>query len=519
MGVSGSESIVSDNISDDSSVFFVENQFMGCYKREDLKTYRTQEWGTLIRYVDQVLKGGVDDFRLKLCMYAVELGFEINWVRNNKQTVVACCSKKLSDGCDWLVKASLCRHNNYFCITKLVNEHKCRGVVRLQKSSMMGSKIIKSLMLDKLRADPNKSVVDISKELKTDYGLDVSYHKAWYDKELARDAMMGNEAESYAQLNWFCQQTVTVNPEYEINVEIYSESKRFQRMFVSYSAWMKGFQACRPLLFIDATFITNKYQCQLLAATSKDGNSGTFSIFYFSSTVTGSVTGIVTDSVIGMYLVAYAIVDAESESNWRFFLEFLSLQLSKYSSCRYTDNAYLKHRISNLFMQCAYSRIVDTYEKNMEALLAEGGTLIEDVLEDLPKEIFVDGFGTGYVVIVRLNGVTGVVTTSVTGVVTSGVTGVVTVSVTGAVTGGVTESVTGSVAGALTFFRPIFFFSKYGEMTNNMVECFNNWVLPMNSLPIVEMNEVIRVKSMEYIETRKDEVKDWVSILCPKMEL
>ena len=41
----------------------------------------------------------------------------------------------------------------------------------------------------------------------------------------------------------------------------------------------------------------------------------------------------------------------------------------------------------------------------------------------------------------------------------------------------------------------------------------------MKSLPIVEMNEAIRVNSMKLITAWKEEAKDWVSILCPKMEL
>ena len=47
-------------------------------------------------------------------------------------------------------------------------------------------------------------------------------------------------------------------------------------MFMCYDAWMKDFQFCRPILFIDATFITNKYRGQLIGASAKDANQGTF---------------------------------------------------------------------------------------------------------------------------------------------------------------------------------------------------------------------------------------------------
>ncbi|KAK9902428.1 hypothetical protein M0R45_001667 [Rubus argutus] len=48
-----------------------------------------------------------------------------------------------------------------------------------------------------------------------------------------------------------------------------------------------GFGSCRPILFIDATFVKNKYKGQLIGATAKDANQG-------------------------LYPVAFAIVDAES---------------------------------------------------------------------------------------------------------------------------------------------------------------------------------------------------------------
>ncbi|KAL6129833.1 hypothetical protein ACLB2K_073182 [Fragaria x ananassa] len=269
LSASGSESVLSNNVSEDSSVSFDENDYLGCYRPEEAKRYCSKGWENYIKSKNQKFQGGVEEFRLKLCMYAIEMGFEYKNVRNTKKRVVAYCSKRESEHCGWCVKASLLEYNRFFVMTNLVNEHSCHSVVRLQTNKMMGSKIIKSIMLDKVRENPNKKAIDIYHEIKSDMG--------W------RSLIV---------------RFVESNPSSTIKIEYEPETRRFEQMFVCYDAWMKGFQFCRPIIFIDATFISNKYRGQLIGASAKDANQG-------------------------LYPVAYAIVDSETESNWRFLLQYI----------------------------------------------------------------------------------------------------------------------------------------------------------------------------------------------------
>ncbi|XP_061988858.1 uncharacterized protein LOC133741866 [Rosa rugosa] len=463
-----SESVVSNTVCEDSSTMLEENDYLGCYRAEAPKSYMTKGWESYIHSEGQKFEGGVVEFRDKLRKYAIEIGFSYEFVRNDKVRVIAQCSKKHSQGCNWLVKAYLCRANGFFMIKRLVNVHTCHGVIRLQKSKMMGSKVVKSIVLDKIRANPNKKPIDIADEIKSDYGLDVAYRTVWYGTELAKTALHGDEAESYAQLLWFSESVMKSNPDSRIVVEFHRETHRFQRMFVSYGAWMKGFQSCRPILFIDATFITNKYKGQIIAASAKDANQG-------------------------LYPVAYAIVDSENESNWSFFLEVLAEEFAKHPMRRVTfisdrhvglvsafprvfpnnphgfcfrhlmsnlsdkfpAGSYLKDRIPYLFMCCAYSRTPEMYEFNMEILRSEGGDIVAQFLEDLPKENWCMAYFNG---------------------------------------------------------------ERFGEMTNNLAESFNNWVLPLKSLPILDINDGIRVKSMASIAARKQDAHEWFSELCPVIE-
>ncbi|XP_061999316.1 uncharacterized protein LOC133716650 [Rosa rugosa] len=392
-----SESVVSNTVCEDSSTMLEENDYLGCYRAEAPKSYMTKGWESYIHSEGQKFEGGVVEFRDKLRKYAIEIGFSYEFVRNDKVRVIAQCSKKHSQGCNWLVKAHLCRANGFFMIKRLVNVHTCHGVIRLQKSKMMGSKVVKSIVLDKIRVNPNKKPIDIADEIKSDYGLDVAYRTVWYGTELAKTALHGDEAESYAQLLWFSESVMKSNPDSRIVVEFHRETHRFQRMFVTYGAWMKGFQSCRPILFIDATFITNKYKGQIIAASHLMSNL----------------------------------------------------------SDKFPAGSYLKDRIPHLFMCCAYSRTPEMYEFNMEILRSEGGNIVAQFLEDLPKENWCMAYFNG---------------------------------------------------------------ERFGEMTNNLAESFNNWVLPLKSLPILDINDGIRVKSMASIAARKQDAEEWFSELCPVIE-
>ncbi|KAL6212328.1 hypothetical protein ACLB2K_017548 [Fragaria x ananassa] len=148
--------------------------------------------------------------------------------------------------------------NDYLECYKPEKAKSCHGVVRLQTNKMMGSKIIKSIMLDKVRENPNKKAIDIYHEIKSDYGMEVSYRTTWYGKERAREYVLGGDADSYAQLVWFGQKAVESNSGSTIKIEYEPETRGFERMFVCYDAWTKRFQFCRPIMFIDATFISNK---------------------------------------------------------------------------------------------------------------------------------------------------------------------------------------------------------------------------------------------------------------------
>lgn len=58
-------------------------------------------------------------------------------------------------------------------------------------------------------------------------------------------------------------------------LEVYLETGKFQRIFISIAACIEGFKkGCRPLVELDGTHIKSKWRGAMLAAVGKDANGG-----------------------------------------------------------------------------------------------------------------------------------------------------------------------------------------------------------------------------------------------------
>ncbi|XP_028088557.1 uncharacterized protein LOC114289102 [Camellia sinensis] len=67
---------------------------------------------------------------------------------------------------------------------------------------------------------------------------------------------------------------------------------------------------------------------------------------------------------------------------------------------------------------------------------------------------------------------------------------------------------------ANTFFRG----KRYGEMSSNVIESYNNWIDGAHELPITCMVDMIRVQIITQSSTRRAESKRWITKLCPVMK-
>ena len=262
----------SDVSSDDSNFEDDNNMIIGNFVSNNKRKYMSSEWDTYIFRTGQCFIGGAVEFRDKLCKFAVERGFEFRYLKNDKSRVTAACVKKNSDGCEWYVHASICKSNGYFYLNKLINEHTCTGVIRHHNHKRLGANVVSTIVSNKVRSDPLIKPKEIVKYLKQDYGFDIRYHIAYRGKEAANRILHGNEGKAYSQLAWYIESLKRTNPGSHCILE--SADGRFRRLFIAYGACISGFKWCRPMLFVDGTFIKNKYKGILLGACAKTGNKG-----------------------------------------------------------------------------------------------------------------------------------------------------------------------------------------------------------------------------------------------------
>ncbi|KAL7172800.1 hypothetical protein ACSBR2_032302 [Camellia fascicularis] len=284
-GVGESGDASRSNITDD------EMDLLPMFYQHEERTLLSCGWVNEITHVGQRFIGGAKDFRTALCKYAIEIGFEFVYVKNKKCRVTAVCSMRESKACLWRVHASLESANNFFYIRTLHDEHTCGAAVRTSKNSRMSLNLVASLIVNEVREYPQTRPIDVVRQFTDQYGLTITYNHAWLGVEKARTTTFGDFSMSYDEIRWYMDIMMSTNPGSYLCLDYNHQSGWFKRFFVAFNASIQGFRQCRPLLFINGTFLKGKYKGTLLTATAKDGDQGFFPL-------------------------AMAIVDTETTDSW-----------------------------------------------------------------------------------------------------------------------------------------------------------------------------------------------------------
>ncbi|XP_028122811.1 uncharacterized protein LOC114319946 [Camellia sinensis] len=431
------------------------------------KVFLSAPWAKGFSRIGQHFEGGASEFRNVLRKYAVECGFQIKFLKNDSVRVTAICAMNESKSCTWSVHERKLEANGFFYLRKWNSEHICGVAVRTSTHPLVGSDLVADIVSERVRDRPLTRPTEVILDLKQDYGLDISYRVAWLGVEKAMGELFSAHSISFDQLRWYSNAVLEHNPGTYINIEYDDHTQQFTRYFISFKACIDGFHHCRPLLFLDATFLKGRFKGFLLAATAKDGNQGLFPL-------------------------SYAVVDSENTSNWSWFLHHLAqvvhgdrpltfvsdrnlglleamptvfpnaehafclqhLQRNLRDRLRYTTSMHRARLVSKL-RHCAYASTVTAFNHRVEQFQKTGRSVASEFLANAHPQHWANAFFRG---------------------------------------------------------------RRYGEMCSNAAESFNSWVREARNLPITRMVDSIRTKLMRQMAKRRDASQLWTGTICPKME-
>ncbi|XP_026377973.1 uncharacterized protein LOC113272337 [Papaver somniferum] len=361
------------------------------------RSCKAAEWEFIIKGVGQYFYGGRDEARLVVEKYNHFFGRRMRVVKSNPEryTVEFYYKEKLE--CDWMFHAAPKTSNvkGHLFLKAYNGEHKCcAGYSDGTKADPVTRELIKSLIFKQIEQNPNKKARDIVRELKTDYGLEVSYDQAHAGKELCFKELYGEDIKSYTDLRWWCEAVEKHDPGSRDDLVV--EGGEFKSLFLAFDACISGFEYCRPVLFLDATFLTGKFRGCLMAATGKNANNGIFPL-------------------------AYGIVSAETVENWHWFLKKLESILGPRVLTFISDRhegliqgirdvfptfyhawcyQHLKNNVRSktnkkkgehcaamgLFKECFYSSTHEGFDQGMQKLKDMGSDGLHKFLSEIPVE-------------------------------------------------------------------------------------------------------------------------------------
>ncbi|KAF7119673.1 hypothetical protein RHSIM_Rhsim13G0031700 [Rhododendron simsii] len=392
---------------------------------------------------------------------AIALHFEIQTVKSDKTRFTAKCA---SEGCPWRIHAAKLPGVPTFTIRTIHDQHTCGGITHLghQQASVQW---VASSVEQSLRENPHYKPKEILEEIHRVHGITLSYKQAWRGKERIMAAVRGSFEEDYRILPQYCNQIRRTNPGSIASVYVNPADNCFQRLFISFQASIYGFlNACRPLIGLDRTVLKSKYLGTLFFATGFDGDGSLFPL-------------------------VFGVVDEENDDNWMWFLSELHNLLE--------NNTENMPRLT--ILSDRQKGIVEGVEANFPT--AFHGFCLHHLSESFRKE-----FNNSMLVNLLWEAANALTVIDFEAKVLE------------------IEDVSQEAAYWIRRVPPrlwataYFEGTRFGNLTANIIESLNSWILEASSLPIIQMMESIRRQLMTWFNERREASMQWASILVPSAE-
>ncbi|XP_022891843.1 uncharacterized protein LOC111406693 [Olea europaea var. sylvestris] len=142
--------------------------------------------------------------------------------------------------------------------------------------------------------------MDIINDIRREFGITVSYTKAYMAKNFACGLIRGKSPESYAKLPAYCHILEIQNPSTLTFIHT-NDDQHFKYFFMALGPSIHGFlNSMRKAISVDGAFLTSRTKGTLLIATSQDTN-------------------------FQIYPLALGVVNSENDESWTWFFQKLRL--------------------------------------------------------------------------------------------------------------------------------------------------------------------------------------------------
>ena len=203
--------------------------------------------------------------------------------------------------CGWRLRA-IRQSTMLWKITKYTGPHTCNNPQMSRDHRQLDQKYLCTQIEAMVTAQPDIKIKPLMAEIKDKLGFEPTYRKTWAAKQMAIANAFGGWDASYGQLRKYMNEMQLKNPGSHVVIDDYmnvdGSCKIFHRMFWTLKQTIEGFKSCRPVIFVDGTFLYGKYRGMLLCACSLDSNNHIFPL-------------------------AFVVVDAENVDNWIWFMTSL----------------------------------------------------------------------------------------------------------------------------------------------------------------------------------------------------
>ncbi|XP_050211461.1 uncharacterized protein LOC126661650 [Mercurialis annua] len=213
-----------------------------------------------------------------LSIYASNNHFQFRSYKSCKIEYIAICNEP---DCEWKLRASRNKKSIVFIVRKFNNVHTCKVGERMADKRQATYNLVGNFIKDKY--SNFKTVytpADIIRDMKKEYGVELSYQTAWRSKERGLDLTRGHPADSYKLLLSYLHALKTTNPGSVAELETREDIFLY------------------PIIVVDGTFLKAAYGGTLLTAATQDAADKIFPL-------------------------AFCVVDSENDVSWEWFFNKL----------------------------------------------------------------------------------------------------------------------------------------------------------------------------------------------------